>query len=675
MLARTQDRRSVVAPVSTVLPESPDLEGEDEAPVFRRTEDGHRLVGNGQEAFDAESWTTAAAKGSALAATRASKIAWPTGLVSKSGKPVLCHEPPTLPINNLCNICADGAVECVAVMVRFKWSGKWGGEEVAISGTFNDWDVIPVERSPNGDYVLFLTLEPGTYQYKFRVDGRWLTSLEEPRVSDGRNNMNNQVTVAEAVTYKWKKEWGGEEVFVVGNDTNWTERLRMERDDQGDFVLSKSLPVGSYYYKFLVDGQWRCSPEEPTQINAQNLLNNCVTVAADASVTLFYKTGWDKPRLVLPGTVDPEDPTKPVEIPFAHTQSTGWMRVSVPVAPGYIQQHTNKRSGAEADGTCGQVNALEFVVSEGVEDGSSDVPPHGGVYDCPHPGGYKLLNGYLIPFPKARSPPVMVCTDLDGTLIGDDADFDAGTAAFTHYWEDTAGLAGGVLVFNTGRSIGKVCSLFVEKAGLLAVPKAVITAVGTKIFERNMKYPPEMVEGWDEDLSWAERLDEGWDLEVVREVCEAAVSGGEWKEQVWWLDRGTEHPHRCSLSVHLPRLDDLLLYLKNSFAEAGLTIKVIVSGEGDWRYVDCVADNAGKLQALNYVRKKYSIPKERCAACGDSGNDTLMLAGENPAIVVGNAQPDLRAWVLNQPQDGRVVLTENKGAAGILEGLASLQLY
>ena len=40
---------------------------------------------------------------------------------------------------------------------------------------------------------------------------------------------------------------------------------------------------------------------------------------------------------------------------------------------------------------------------------------------------------------------------------------------------------------------------------------------------------------------------------------------------------------------------------------------------------------------------------------GDSGNDTDMLGGAFPAVVVGNAQPDLAAWTLAQPQDGRVL--------------------
>jgi hydroxymethylpyrimidine pyrophosphatase-like HAD family hydrolase len=103
--------------------------------------------------------------------------------------------------------------------------------------------------------------------------------------------------------------------------------------------------------------------------------------------------------------------------------------------------------------------------------------------------------------------------------------------------------------------------------------------------------------------------------------------------------------------------------------------QVIVSGVGDWRYVDCISEGGGKLASLEWVRRKSGIPKERCCACGDSGNDVLMLEGENPAIVVGNAQPDLVEWVLNQPQTGRVVLSHAKGAKGILEGLASLALY
>ena len=56
-------------------------------------------------------------------------------------------------------------------------------------------------------------------------------------------------------------------------------------------------------------------------------------------------------------------------------------------------------------------------------------------------------------------------------------------------------------------------------------------------------------------------------------------------------------------------------------------VRIIVSGIGSWRYVDCVSHCAGKLEALEYVRMLYGIALERCVAAGDSGNDILMLEG------------------------------------------------
>lgn len=71
---------------------------------------------------------------------------------------------------------------------------------------------------------------------------------------------------------------------------------------------------------------------------------------------------------------------------------------------------------------------------------------------------------------------------------------------------------------------------------------------------------------------------------------------------------------------------------------AALQARIITSGCGDWRYFDCVAYLAGKLEALEYVRRMYNVPHARCVAAGDSCNDILMLEGDNKAIVVNNAQ-------------------------------------
>ena len=58
-----------------------------------------------------------------------------------------------------------------------------------------------------------------------------------------------------------------------------------------------------------------------------------------------------------------------------------------------------------------------------------------------------------------------------------------------------------------------------------------------------------------------------------------------------------------------------------------LQVRLILSGFGEWRYLDCVSIRAGKQEALEYVRQLFSVPVDRCMAAGDSGNDTLMLAG------------------------------------------------
>ena len=97
---------------------------------------------------------------------------------------------------------------------------------------------------------------------------------------------------------------------------------------------------------------------------------------------------------------------------------------------------------------------------------------------------------------------------------------------------------------------------------------------------------------------------------------------------------------------------------------------------GDWRFLDLVPKGAGKLQALEHVRRVHRFTLDHTIACGDSGNDILMLSGKNLALVVGNAQPDLKEWVQQHKSDAspiegkqRLYTSEKHEARGILEGL------
>ncbi|KAA6421813.1 MAG: hypothetical protein FRX49_08132 [Trebouxia sp. A1-2] len=338
------------------------------------------------------------------------------------------------------------------------------------------------------------------------------------------------------------------------------------------FSLDCSLLPGAYFYQFLVDGQWSVSSNSIVEADEQGHLSN---------------KGWQ--QVALHNTASRSQ----------HWGGGRWKTAVIPIPKG-----------------C-QSTQMQLAMKSNTDEGHR--PSESRQYMCPHPGGYKIQQGQLRPFPQATAGPIMLVSDLDGTMVGNGHEADAMTYNFKQYWEDNAALRNSVLVYNTGRSLGQFTSLYQEKAGALALPNVLITAVGTKIFLLDLEGGcRERASGqnWHQDLQWSHRLDEGWDLSAVKQV------------------------------------------------------RIIVSGVGDYRYVDCVAIKAGKQEALEYIRALFNIPLTHCMAAGDSGNDILMLEGQHQAIIVSNAQQELLDWLLQQKQTPRIVCTDAPMADGILEGIA-----
>jgi glycosidase len=81
--------------------------------------------------------------------------------------------------------------------VKFSYQPVISGvSEVVVAGSFNDWNVGATPMSDgdgDGTYEVTLLLAPGTYQYKYVVDGTWLTDEEAEDFSDdgfgGRNSI------------------------------------------------------------------------------------------------------------------------------------------------------------------------------------------------------------------------------------------------------------------------------------------------------------------------------------------------------------------------------------------------------------------------------------------------------------------------------------------------------
>ena len=81
------------------------------------------------------------------------------------------------------------------------------------------------------------------------------------------------------------------------------------------------------------------------------------------------------------------------------------------------------------------------------------------------------------------------------------------------------------------------------------------------------------------------------------------------------------------------------------------------------------------MGSRRYVRRQQGFKSSDTIACGDSGNDKDMLSGTNRAIVVANAEPDLKRWLLQEKSkvasDDRLYIAKSHMAKGILEGIRS----
>lgn len=75
----------------------------------------------------------------------------------------------------------------------FRLTGHTDATIVAVAGSFNDWDQSHLLcGKEGGEWICRIDLEPGTYTYKFIVDGNWVLDPENPNtIVDDAGNTNN----------------------------------------------------------------------------------------------------------------------------------------------------------------------------------------------------------------------------------------------------------------------------------------------------------------------------------------------------------------------------------------------------------------------------------------------------------------------------------------------------
>ncbi len=225
----------------------------------------------------------------------------------------------------------------------------------------------------------------------------------------------------------------------------------------------------------------------------------------------------------------------------------------------------------------------------------------------------------------------LLATDLDGTLVGDDA----GLRELLAFYDELPYEVG--LVYITGRHFASARGLMAEQS--LPVPLALITDVGTDIYTG-----PD----FQKDERWQAKLMHDWLPEKVEAIAET-------------IDGITKHDlpveNRRSYYVSDPTAVE---QFRSRLEEQNIPHKLIFSGGKD---LDILPARSGKGEALRYLLAREQMDNAKLLVAGDSGNDLEMLTLGFPSVMVGNAQPELQ----QQEKHPLLYRAERHCAAGIQE--------
>jgi len=75
-------------------------------------------------------------------------------------------------------------------------------------------------------------------------------------------------------TIYWKE--GGNTVYVTGSFSNWKQWFLMNKNPSNDkeFIITLELPKGVYFFKFIVDSNWKCSKDYHIEYDGNGNYNN-----------------------------------------------------------------------------------------------------------------------------------------------------------------------------------------------------------------------------------------------------------------------------------------------------------------------------------------------------------------------------------------------------------------
>jgi hydroxymethylpyrimidine pyrophosphatase-like HAD family hydrolase len=235
----------------------------------------------------------------------------------------------------------------------------------------------------------------------------------------------------------------------------------------------------------------------------------------------------------------------------------------------------------------------------------------------------------------------LLCTDLDGTVLGD-----PGAEAAFHAWKGRMGERV-ALAYVTGRAIEDVRSLIAD--GRIPEADYAATDVGTLMWD--LRDPQNRLGRHYRDLA-----DPAWPAQLFRQLGRS--------ETTPLQDPGSQGRFKAS-------------FFWDGEAGSLRAFKDRMRGQRDWRllvtagqYLDLLPHCYSKGQALRFLAAASGLGLKRCIAAGDMEHDLDMFEAAGSGIVPSNALPALKDALAQ----GSAYLSGRPEAWGLLDGLHRMGL-
>lgn len=186
----------------------------------------------------------------------------------------------TDPANKSARPDADGNMNSfleIGEPYLFKLDGFTSAKKVILTGSFNGWNEteLLMQKTAKG-WQLPYVVAPGSYEYKFIVDGKWTTDPGNPFTTGSGDTTNSFMALKANHVFELDAYPDARSVLLSGSFDNWNpEGYRMIRE-AGKWIFPIYLAPGKYTYKFIVDGNWILDPANKLYEGNEYGTNNSV---------------------------------------------------------------------------------------------------------------------------------------------------------------------------------------------------------------------------------------------------------------------------------------------------------------------------------------------------------------------------------------------------------------